>query len=166
MLADRTVRLAALTLAMVAFAVGAITAFDAWRMLGRPWIGFPILPNRQVAPAVLIPPRIAARGPMPAFHDQVLAVDGVPVSDAADLRRRVEAQAPGHPARYRFERPDGTTYDLVIPVVQFTRGDFATVYLPLMVGGSSACCSVWCRCWPVQASPRPGHSTSSMSDWP
>jgi transcriptional regulator with GAF, ATPase, and Fis domain len=129
------VRAGACGLTLLAVVVAGIVTADAIRFIGRPWAGFGMLPDGSVAPLALSPVRIGAEGRGLAFDDRIVAVDGVPVADAADVRAVVERAGPDVPLRYTVRRGSEGSLDVVVPTTTFTAADWSELFLPPLAGG-------------------------------
>ena len=88
----------------------------------------------SVAPLALSPGRVRDQAHALRFDDRIVAVDGVPVAGAADVRAAVERVGSGVPLRYTVER-GGRHLDATIDTVTFTASDYAELFLPLLLGG-------------------------------
>src|SRR5262249_7232725 len=95
--------------------------FVVWQNLIVPAIG-PIGPSRQAAQ---VPPRRVLTG-----------VDGDPVRDAAQLRRRLRAVPAGTSMTYAFWR-DGLGRTAPVPTSVLRWRDVAPVYLPYLLEGAA-----------------------------
>src|SRR5262249_14883545 len=69
------------------------------------------------------------------FDARVVAVDGTPVSGAAEVRAAVERAAPGTRLRYTVRRSGTGDLDVMIPTTTFTTGDYVELFVPLLLGG-------------------------------
>ena len=94
------IRAGACALALGALAIAAVVFVDVLGRVGHPWPGFGMLPDGSVAPLALSPLRLADDARPLRFNDRVVAVDGVPVASAAEVRAAVERAAPGTRLRY------------------------------------------------------------------
>jgi len=129
------IRAGACALALGAVAIAAVVCVDALGRVGRPWAGFGMLPDGSVAPLALSPLRLADDARPLRFDDRVVAVDGVPVASAAEVRAAVERAEPGTRLRYTVRRVGAGDLDVTIPTTTFTAGDYVELFLPLLLGG-------------------------------
>ena len=70
-----------------------------------------------------------------APHSRVVAVDGTPVADAADIQKQIERRLPRAPIEYSIEKPDGTRTKITIPLEAFTIDQALRTFLPAMFVG-------------------------------
>jgi class 3 adenylate cyclase len=102
--AEKLVYLALIALAVVF--MGAVTR-DAWRMIGRPWTGFPVMDN------LLVGVGGTQREAVKPF-DLVRAVDGKLVGSARELQKEVESHTPGTRLRYLLVRSGSLVEEQVV----------------------------------------------------
>ncbi|MFN8600277.1 MAG: ATP-binding protein [Candidatus Binatia bacterium] len=95
--------------------------FVVWRNLVVPSIGADDWPGMRAG----VPLRTVLR-----------AVDGAPVGDAAELRRRIGALPEGTSVRYTFAR-GGETLDVAVPTSRWHWDDLLPVYLPYLLEGAA-----------------------------
>ena len=95
--------------------------FVVWRNLVVPSIGADDWPGMRAG----VPLRTVLR-----------AVDGTPVGDAAELRRRIGALPEGTSVRYTFAR-GGETLDVAVPTSRWHWDDLLPVYLPYLLEGAA-----------------------------
>lgn len=93
-----------------------VVAYDAWRLIGRPWTGFPVMDNLLVGVG-----GIRHEGVEPL--DVVRAVNGQVVGSSRELQREVERHPAGTPLRYLLVR-SGSLVEEVIPSREMTLGTF------------------------------------------
>ncbi|MBY0278525.1 GAF domain-containing protein [Candidatus Binatia bacterium] len=93
--------------------------FVVWRNLVVPSIGADDWPGMQAG----VPMRTVLR-----------TVDGAPVADAAELRRRIGALPPGTVVTYTFARDD-ETQEVRVPTSRWRWRDLLPVYLPYLLEG-------------------------------
>lgn len=93
--------------------------FVVWRNLVVPSIGADDWPGMQAG----VPMRTVLR-----------SVDGAPVADAAELRRRIGALPPGTVVTYTFTRDDETR-EVRVPTSRWRWRDLLPVYLPYLLEG-------------------------------
>jgi len=129
------VRVGASALALVAALIATVVTVDTIRFIGRPWSGFGMLPDGSVAPLALSPLRLPEASRQVLFNDRVVAVDGAAVDGAAGVQAVVERVGAGVPLRYTVRRPGTGDRDAVITTTTFTTGDYAELFLPLLLGG-------------------------------
>lgn len=79
-----------------------------------------------------------------ALGDQLLAVDGEPVTDAARLKAMLGAHAPGDQVTVTMRRADGTTTTVPIVLQQLSLADrYAYFYIPEFLGVVFLVVSLW-----------------------
>src|SRR5262245_12326530 len=98
------VRVGACALTLLAALIAAVTSADALRSIGRPWSGFGMLPDASVAPLALAPLRLPDVARELVFQDRIVAVNGAPVSSAAQVNEAVSRVPEGTPLRYTVRR--------------------------------------------------------------
>ncbi len=87
--------------------VAGVATADAWLQVGRPWPGFALLENRQVAPGG------AERSGLEPW-DLIVGVQGRPVASVGEIRAEVERHPAGTPLRYTIHRA-GRVVEAEIP---------------------------------------------------
>src|SRR5262249_38580469 len=129
------VRVGASALTLLAVLIAAVTFAGALRSIGRPWSGFGMLPDASVAPLALAPLRRPDVSRQLAFEDRIVAVDGEPVSGAAQVNEAVARVGEGTPVRYTVRREGVPDRDVTLATTTFTGADYAELFLPLLLGG-------------------------------
>jgi signal transduction histidine kinase len=128
------------TLAVLAAAVSGVVlvcllASTEW--VGRPFMGFLLGRNRIVAPIGLAH-WTGFRAGVP-FGAQLERADGAPVASVPRLVERTWATPLGTPVRYEFATPTGTV-ERTIRVMEFTLGDYLSLYGVWIVNGGLFLC--------------------------
>src|SRR5262245_32963729 len=94
-----------------------------------------MLPDASVAPLALSPLRLPDVSRQLAFEDRVVAVEGAPVSSAAEVHDVVSRVPEGTPLRYTVRREGAPDRDLTLATTTFTGSDYAELFLPFLLGG-------------------------------
>ena len=121
-----------LGLALLALLGGAGSLLAA---LGEPRSGVPTFSSGWVAPRFA-----SSRAAYPLLqdippHSRVIALDGVPVSDASEIDQLLERRLPRAPILYTIEKPDGTRSEITIPLESFSLDDALRTFLPAIFIG-------------------------------
>lgn len=121
-----------LGLATLALIVGLVTLGLA---LGEPRSGIPTFASGWTGPRLA-----SSRAAYPLLqnippHSRVIAVDGVPVANAAEIGERIERRLPRAPIEYTVAKPDGSTTRIVIPLEMFSMDHALRTFLPAMLIG-------------------------------
>ena len=117
--------LAALVMVMVA--LGSMA-----RQIGAPSPGFLVWEN-LVVPALGGRDWPGSRAGVP-LRSVLVAVDGLPVVDASQLRTALRARPLGAPVTYTFEH-DGRRLDVAVPLTALDWGDVLPIALPYLLNG-------------------------------
>jgi len=120
----RFATIAALVLAAVAVATGVCLVNGALR-IGTAFPGFLVAENRIVF-SIARPGWSIERVPR-AFFSQVIAVDGRPITRAAEIQAAVARLPEGTSVEYRF-RQGASIFAAPLAVQRFSAGDFLAVY--------------------------------------
>ncbi|HZR84173.1 MAG TPA: ATP-binding protein [Candidatus Binatia bacterium] len=123
--------------AMLAFALVALlglTIASAATRAGATWPGFVVWRN-LVTPAIGGPDWPGNRAGIP-LRSILVAVDGVPVSNASELRAIVERAGPDRDLSYEF-RHDGRLVDVAVPTSVLRWRNVLPVYLPYWIDGAA-----------------------------
>ncbi len=123
-----------LLVVVCALALGVGTWRDGAAEIGRNWTGFGMLPNGEVGPDFYRTDGLP-EAQAPRFQDRVVAIDGQPVVDAAEIRQRLSEKRSGAMVEYTLEAADRQTRTLAIPVFKFTEADWSTLFAPMFIGG-------------------------------
>lgn len=128
-------RKALFLVSLLAFAASAATAvLSVSRQIGLPYPGF-LLWNNLVVPALAA--RVGPEGGSAIPYRAVLvAIDGAPVTRAAEVRAAVRAAPLGTPIEYTFLH-DGRTQTAGLPTALLRWRDVAPIYLPYLLIGLS-----------------------------
>jgi signal transduction histidine kinase len=118
---------------LAAAVIGALALFNALRWPGTVFPGFLLLDNLVVASAGLRHWPATRDGEI--FQRQLLAVDGQPVREAAEVRRYVARLPPGTAVQYTFGDRDLELH-LAIETRRFERADFVLLFGPYLVTGA------------------------------
>ena len=116
-------RVGACALTVLAALIAAVTCSDALRSIGRPWSGFGMMPDASVAPLALSPLRLPEVSRQLVFADRVVAVDGAPVTGAAQVQEVVARVGEGTPLRYTVRREGTPDREVTLATSTFTGGD-------------------------------------------
>src|SRR5262249_4181946 len=122
---SRAVRTGAIAIGLLAIGLATRTTLTSTAWVDKTFPGFLVLDNRVVASISL--------GHWPAnqvpglFQSQVLAVDGRPVSTAAEIYRQVATQKPPAPVRYLIQR-GGIRREVTIATATFTWSDWFLLF--------------------------------------
>ena len=95
---DAAVRVAACALAALAVVIAAAVSVGASTSSAIPGPASACMPDGGVAPLALSPARVRDQAHALRFDDRIVAVDGVPVAGAADVRAAVERVGARHAA--------------------------------------------------------------------
>src|SRR5437870_5288073 len=129
LLTDRRV-LHSLVAAVAGVTLVCVVDSTAW--VHRPFMGFLLGRNRIVAPdSPAFPTRRSSDLP---FGAELIAVDGRPVGEVADLVGETWARSVGTPVRYTFMTPGGRI-ERTVPVMRFTLGDYISLFGVWLVNG-------------------------------
>ena len=109
-----------------------ISLVESLGWVDRPFPGFLVLENRVVASAGLSHWPAINGGEI--YQHEIVAIDGAPLEDVADLHARVAAEPPGTPIRYRFRAGDHT-FERTIPTRRFELVDFAMLFGSMLFCG-------------------------------
>jgi len=115
-----------LLILLAALFMGVVT-HDAWRMIGRPWTGFPVMENLLVGVGGMQRERVE---PL----DLVRAVNGQVVGSSRELQREVERHPAGTRLRYLLVR-SGSLVEEDIPSREMTLGTFKHFAVDNLLGG-------------------------------
>ena len=129
LLTDRRV-LHSLVAAVAGVALVCVVDSTAW--VHRPFMGFLLGRNRIVAPNALAH-WTGFRAGVP-FGAELIAVDGRPVGEVADLVEETWASSVGTPVRYTFMTPGGRI-ERTVPVMRFTLADYISLFGVWLVNG-------------------------------
>jgi len=99
---------------------------DAWRLIGRPWAGFPVMDNLLVGVGGLQRERVE---PL----DLVRAINGQLISSSRELQDEIERHPPGTRMRYLLVR-SGSLVEEDIPSREMTLGMFRHYVLQYLLG--------------------------------
>jgi len=131
---DWTRRAAVLVLLPFVATLIAVTGANSLRWLDTTIPGFFIMQNR-VVPSVMLPSWDAA---VPAlFQQQVVAVDGVRVTSAAEVYGRVQQATPETPIHYTLRGREGIDHQHVVRARRFTEADYLFLFGALLLTGTS-----------------------------
>jgi class 3 adenylate cyclase len=111
---------------LAALFMAAVTR-DAWRLIGRPWAGFPVMDNLLVGVGGLQRERVE---PL----DLVRAINGQLISSSRELQDEIERHPPGTRMRYLLVR-SGSLVEEDIPSREMTLGMFRHYVLQYLLGG-------------------------------
>ena len=111
---------------VAALFIGVVTR-DAWRLIGRPWAGFPVMDNLLVGVGGLQRERVE---PL----DLVRAINGQLISSSRELQDEIERHPPGTRMRYLLVR-SGSLVEEDIPSREMTLGMFRHYVLQYLLGG-------------------------------
>ena len=100
---------------------------DAWRMIGRPWAGFPVMENLLVGVGGL-----QREGVEPL--DLVRAVNGQLVGSSRELQKEIERHPAGTRMRYLLVR-SGSLVEQDLPSREMTLGTFKHYVVQYLAGG-------------------------------
>jgi len=134
--APAAVRLCAIAIGLVAVVLATRCTITSAAWVGRVFPGFLLLDNRVVASASLA----GWTGSRELYQQQVVAVDGQPVSSTAEVYARVAALPEGTPVRYRLRSGD-VEHDVVVPTERFGLRDWL-----LLFGAYLLNCAVYLAC--------------------
>ncbi len=112
-------------LVLAAVAVGIVCVANGARRIGQPFPGFLVAENGIVVS--IARPAWALERAAEILFARVIAIDGEPVRDGLDLERHLASLPPAFPAQYRF-RKRADVFSVTMPVKQFSRADFLTIY--------------------------------------
>src|SRR5262245_15259325 len=115
-----------LLILLAALFMAAVTR-DAWRMIGRPWAGFPVMENLLVGVGGL-----QREGVEPL--DLVRAVTGQLVGSSHELQKQIERHPPGTRMRYLLVR-SGSLVEEDFPSLEMTLGTFKHYVIQYLAGG-------------------------------
>jgi class 3 adenylate cyclase len=115
-----------LLILLAALFMGVVT-HDAWRMIGRPWTGFPVMENLLVGVGGIQRERVE---PL----DLVRAVNGQGVGSCRELQREVERYPAGTRLRYLLVR-SGSLVEAEIPSREMTLRTFKRFVIDNLLGG-------------------------------
>ena len=115
-----------LLILLAALFMGVVT-HDAWRMIGRPWTGFPVMENLLVGVGGIQRERVE---PL----DLVRAVNGQVVGSCRELQREVERYPAGTRLRYLLVR-SGSLVEAEIPSREMTLRTFKRFVIDNLLGG-------------------------------
>lgn len=119
---------------VLALFVVVVVNSTAW--LGRTFPGFMVMANR-VVPSIALPHWSEGRAPE-LFQNEVLAVDGTPVSSARQVYALAAAGA-GTPIRYELRSPAGRTWELSTHAQVFTWWDYSSLFGAYLLNGLIFC---------------------------
>src|SRR5215831_10443245 len=100
---------------LAALFMGVVT-HDAWRLIGRPWAGFPVMDNLLVGVGGLQRERVE---PL----DLVRAVNGQLIGSSRELQKEIERHPSGTRMRYLLVR-SGSLVEEDVPSREMTLGTF------------------------------------------
>jgi signal transduction histidine kinase len=123
--ASRAVRTGAIAIGLLAIGLATRTTLTSTAWVGKTFPGFLVLDNRVVASISL--GRWPANGVPGLFQSQVLAVDGRPVSTAAEIYAQVATQKPPAAVRYEIQR-DGVRREVTVATATFTWSDWLLLF--------------------------------------
>jgi len=116
----------ALLIVLAALFMGVVTR-DAWRMIGRPWTGFPVMDNLLVGVGGL-----QRQGVEPL--DLIRAVNGQLVGSSRELQKEIERHPPGTRTRYLLVR-SGSLVEEDMPTREMTVATFRHYLFQYLSGG-------------------------------
>jgi signal transduction histidine kinase len=111
----------------------ATVTYNSRDWVGRTVPGFLLLENR-VVPSIALPEWTEAPT---HFQHQVIAVDGQPVQDAAQVYAYVATRPAGTPIGYTFRRPDGSRYQAAVASRVFARSDYVFLFGSFLLSGAA-----------------------------
>ena len=121
--APAAVRLCAIAIGLVAVVLATRCTITSAAWVGRVFPGFLLLDNRVVASASLA----GWTGSRELYQQQVVAMDGQPVSSTAEVYARVAALPEGTPVRYRLRSGD-VEHDVVVRTQRFGLRDWFLLF--------------------------------------
>jgi signal transduction histidine kinase len=113
----------------------AVVSLNSAPWVGKTFPGFFVMANR-VIPSIALPDWFAS-SPSGLFQHEVAAVDGAPVSSAAEVYARVGAPPPGRPIRYTLRGADGVVSTEELPSRSFSGLDYVLVFGSYLVCGAA-----------------------------
>jgi signal transduction histidine kinase len=118
-------RQAAVTLAAIVMALGAMSLLQSGQRIGRPVPGFLLASNRIVSAIGLraLPQGLTAR----VRGAQVIGLNGVPVMSASEIEASLAESPVGTPITYRF-RNNADVFTAVVPSESFRLGDYLALH--------------------------------------
>lgn len=129
---DRRYRLGLTALLLIAGAITAICVHASLDWIDRPFNGFLLGRNRIVAP-VAQPHWSGPRAGVP-YWSQLVAIDGNPVDDVADVLNRAAESGEGRSLRYTFQQ-DGRETTIPIEIIRFTVADYLSLFANYLFNG-------------------------------
>ncbi len=115
---------------LLAFAASGLR--EAWSWVDEPFPGFLVLENRVVASVGLAHWPATSGGEI--YQHEILAVDGVALTDASQLAATVREVPVGTEVRYRLRRGE-TVFERAIPTRRFERADFGLLFGTYLLNG-------------------------------
>ena len=109
-----------------------VALLESLEWIDRPFPGFLVLENRVVASAGLAHWPALEEGKI--YQHEVVAVDGVPLTDASSLRSAAASLPVGTPVRYRFRRGEHE-FERVVATRRFEALDFALLFGSMLLCG-------------------------------
>ena len=104
-----------------------VATHDAWRLIGHPWAGFPVMDNLLVGVGGLQRERVE---PL----DLVRAINGQLVGSSRELQKEIERHPPGTRMSYLLVR-SGSLVEEDIPSRAMTLGTFKHYVIQYLLGG-------------------------------
>jgi len=131
--APRAVQAVATTLVVVAVVLATRATITSLDWVGTVFPGFVLLDNGVVASVGLA--RWSGSEVAGLYQSEVIAVDGVPAGDSAEVYRRIRARSPDAPVRYTLRRGESVR-DVVIPTQRFNLSDWWLLFGAFLVSAA------------------------------
>src|SRR4029077_11155564 len=122
--APTVVRLSAIVIGLIGVALATRCTITSTRWVGRTFPGFLLLDNRIIASIGLA--HWNGRGDL--YQEQVMAVDGHPVSSAVEAYSHVEELPAGTPIHYLLRSPRGVEREVTVRSQRFELFDWVFLF--------------------------------------
>ena len=122
--APTVVRLSAIVIGLIGVALATRCTITSTRWVGRTFPGFLLLDNRVIASIGLA--HWNGRGDL--YQQQVMAVDGHPVSSAVEAYSHVEELPAGTPIHYLLRSPRGVEHEVTVRSQRFELFDWVFLF--------------------------------------
>ena len=122
--APTVVRLSAIVIGLIGVALATRCTITSTRWVGRTFPGFLLLDNRVIASIGLA--HWNGRGDL--YQQQVMAVDGHPVSSTVEAYSHVEELPPGTPVHYLLRSPRGVEREVTVRSQRFELFDWVLLF--------------------------------------